>query len=228
LGATLVGFSLLASACSGRGASVDAVGGDGDGGGDDAAQDGGAPIGDAADDASSPYVYGQCAAKALTAGAHTGANSSLTLHWPTPWTALTPQPSAKAYTLNSPYSYVPTGKTTAVPSSAALTLYDDEVRTSDADLQKRIGDALTSVPAANVRHFSRDGHSEVLFWTQEPPPQSGCQGCPVDPGPDFVTITLFAANGLRLAQLTGQARVNATGDVLCDMQTIALGATFTP
>ena len=115
-----------------------------------------------------------------------------------------------------------------MPSSAAATLYDDETRTSDADLQKRIDDTLTNVPAANVRRFTLDGHPAVLFWTLQPPAQAGCQGCPVDPGPDFVTITLLATSGLRLAQYSGQARVNATGDVLCDLQAIALGATFKP
>ncbi len=215
-------------ACSGRGASIDGAGAD-SGGGDGAMLDGGAPNGDAADDASALFVYGQCTnAKPLTAGAHTGANSSVTLRWPTPWTALTPQPSTNTYTLNAPYSYVPTGKTAAVPSSAAVTLWDDEVRTSDADLKKRIDDAVAAVPPANLRRFLLDGHPAVLYWQLLAPPQSGCQGCPVDPGPDYVAITLFASNGVRLVQFTGQARVNATDDLFCDIQAIALGLAFKP
>ncbi len=218
-------LAAAAGACSGRGASVDGAGPDGSTD-DAAASDGAAIDGGGGGDGGSPFVYGQCATKPLTAGSRTGPKSSVTLHWPTPWVGLSPQPSTNTFTVNAPYTYVPTGKTVATPSAAAVTLWDDETRPSDADLQKRIDDAVKGLPPANVRRFTLDGQQAVLFWAQTPPPQSGCQGCPVDPGPDYVAITLFASRGLQLVQLTGQARVNATGDVLCDIQSIALGLTW--
>jgi hypothetical protein len=113
-----------------------------------------------------------------------------------------------------------------VQARTDVTLYDDTVATDEIDAAKRMAEMTDGVPAGQVRRFTLQGRSAIQWWTQAPPPQPGCAGCPGDPGPDIVTISLVADVDLRLVELTASARVNAAPDVFCDIQAIELGVTF--
>ena len=56
------------------------------------------------------------------------------------------------------------------------------------------------------------------FWVETPPVQPGCAGCPMDPGPDFITIGVAVADGKTVFELTGSARMNAPASIFCDIQ----------
>jgi hypothetical protein len=184
--------------------------------------DGGGPAPDGG--TSSSTLYGQCGLpKPLTAGSYTEPRANVTLRWPAPWTGV--PVASNSYATSEPYTYLPTNATTTRQTTTAVEFYDDEVATDAADAAKRLSEATAGVPDAQVRRFTINGHSAVMWWTQEAPPQPGCMGCQGDPGPDIVTISLNVEVNLRIVKLTAEARVNAPADVFCDIQAIELGLT---
>jgi hypothetical protein len=172
--------------------------------------------GDGGNDGNGPTpIYGQCAgvaAKAI-AGSHTD-SSGFTFSWPAGWTGAM---SGSSFEVNAPYQYLPTGSTT--PANASVYIGSSTMTATDAnDAQKLLDAMATEYTTGTAEHFTVSGHPAVVFWYRLPPAQPGCQGCPSDPGPDYITIGVGAANGTSVFQLTGSARLDAPDSIFCDIQ----------
>lgn len=182
-------------------------------------------------------IFAPCAnapAKPLTAGSQTDAQSGATLHWPTPWTAVTGPSSGAA--ASTTYQYVPTNATTSTGSTAAVSM-----STSGVSGDAQGAELLTSAESfaknnlGDAKRITFGGHDAVIWWDEEAPPQPGCQGCPGDPGPDNISIGLTVylgptpefGGGRAVLEARGSARKNAVPqDIFCDMEQMVLGITL--
>ena len=192
--------SLLAgAACSSGSGSNGATGGDG---GSDTSSGGAWP------------VYGDCSGVApkSVAGSHTDP-AGYSYSWPTGWTGAT---SGGLFTVSAPYSYVPTGETTARDSGATIDSSTSTTAT-EADALAIVAHPYGGSEGA-VHAFTLGGLPASAFWVETPPAQPGCAGCPMDPGPDFITIGVAVADGKTVFELTGSARMNAPASIFCDIQ----------
>lgn len=195
------------------------------------------PPGDAGDAAAAlVQIYSECAgvpAPLLTAGAWTEPRSGATLHWPAGWMQADPSSGNGA---TAPYTYVPTGATATTSAQANVTVSPSGV-SSDAQGQEVLQGAVNWAKgnAGNASQITMGGYPAVVWWDQEAPPQLGCAMCTGgDPGPDYVVIGAEAYlgnsptfGGLTVVEVQGRARVNAQPpDIICDMQAMVLGVTF--
>jgi hypothetical protein len=201
-------IALLLAACSGGSNS----------------SNGGAP--DGGDDAGGGAwpIYGNCAgvASKVVAGSHTDPVGYV-YSWPDGWNGAT---SGGLFTVSAPYSYVPTGSSTPKDATAYIES-QTSTSASDADALALVAHPYGGSEGA-VRSFTVGGRPASAFWVRIPPVQPGCAGCPMDPGPDFITIGVAVANGKTVFELTGSARSNAPDAIFCDIQQTEASLALSP
>jgi hypothetical protein len=205
--------SVLVLACSGASSSTN------DSAHPDAASD--ALSADSAPSGGSGVVgiYSSCAPERL--GQTYSSAKGFTVDYPAAWTG---DPQEEVYGFTTPYSYLPTGSTTPASTTAIVSVELDGPNLSDPKMRlQQIPEAYTGVVS---RTFELQGHAALAFWYRSPPPQAGCSSCPVDPGPDLITIGVAAILGSEIVEMTGSARVDAPAAIFCDIQAIEGSLSF--
>jgi hypothetical protein len=132
-------------------------------------------------------------------------------------------PSIEVYGLTTSYSYLPTGESSTVTTTAIVGLTLEGPNNNSMIALEQV---LGAYPGAVSSSFEVQGHAAVAYWFKSAPPQAGCSSCPTDPGPDIVTIGVAAVMGSEVVALSGSARVDAPPSVFCDIQGIEGSLSF--
>jgi len=165
--------------------------------------------------------------KPLTAGQVVDSSGIVTLHWPSPWTESTDGAS-------TPYNYVPSGASTAMPAVADIAVWPSYLANETATQYLADTTAWADMLGGYSEQIDVAGHPSVVWWAFEPPANPGCVGCPPDPGPDYITLFLVidvgraGSDGLpEIVNVAGGARSDAQpAPIFCDIDAIVRGVTF--
>jgi hypothetical protein len=144
-------------------------------------------------------------------------------------------PSSGESGVTAPYTYVPTAASAATSAWVRIVVSPSGV-SSEAQGQQVLQGWVEwgQAHGGSASSIMLGGHPSVLWWDHEAPARPGCLSCPLDPGPDSVTIGLAAYlgntpgfGGLTMVDVQGSARIDAVPlDIFCDMEAMSLGVTF--